>query len=91
MIESICREKVVSQDYVLDDSPETKLRPTHYTRGSDTFAWAEERFNPNELRAIAEFNIHKYLNRLKGEDIKDFGKIADYALWIKDIKEKEQS
>ena len=69
---------------------DNELRPTHYAEGEDTFAWAEKRFNPNELRAIAEFNMHKYLNRLKGDDIKDYGKIANYALWIKGIKEKEQ-
>jgi len=67
-----------------------ELKPLHYKKGEDTFAWAEKRFNDEQLQAIAEFNIHKYLSRNKDQDVSDFGKIAVYALWIKGILEKEQ-
>lgn len=66
------------------------LRPDHYKEGEDTWAWAEKRFSIQELRAIAEFNIHKYSNRSKGQDVKDFGKVADYALWIAGILEEKK-
>ena len=67
-----------------------KLRPEHYVEGEDTWAWAEERFTVSQLKAIAEFNIHKYFNRHKGEDIKDYGKIANYALWIAGIQDRQK-
>ncbi len=66
-----------------------ELRPTHYIEGEDTFAWAEKKFNLEQLEAIALFNIHKYSNRQKGENIKDYGKIADYSLWFAGILEQE--
>ena len=66
------------------------LRPDHYKEGEDTWAWAEKRFTVQELRAIAEFNIHKYSNRSKGQDVKDFGKVADYSLWIAGILTKHE-
>lgn len=67
---------------------EDKLRPSHYKKGKDTFSWAEDKYSTEQLQAIAEFNIHKYSSRKKGQDILDFGKVADYALWIKSILEK---
>jgi len=62
-------------------SESTEFRPAHYKTGSDTFAWFEERYSIDDCIKTAEFNIHKYLNRQKNQDLADFKKIADYALW----------
>ena len=62
-------------------------RPSHYVEGEDTFAWAEKRFTTQQLLAVAEFNIHKYFTRRKGQDFDDYGKISDYANWARKILE----
>jgi hypothetical protein len=67
------------------------LRPDHYKEGEDTFAWAERKFSPETCLAIAAFNIHKYNDRDKGQDYKDFGKIADYAMWARGIMERDEA
>jgi len=70
--------------------PITKgLRPPHYTKGKDTFAWAEETLTKEACLAIAAFNIHKYNTRNKGQDYEDFGKIIEYANWARSLTEKE--
>lgn len=71
----------------LKPDPET-LRPDHYKKGEDTFAWAERKFDLEICLAIAAFNIHKYNDRSKGQDYQDFGKVADYALWARSLMEK---
>ena len=55
------------------------LRPNHYKKGQDTFAWADEKFDVVTNVNICRFNIHKYNDRDKGEDVKDFRKVIDYA------------
>lgn len=67
------------------------LRPDHYKKGEDTFAWAEKKFGIEYCLAICAFNIHKYNDRNKGDDYKDFGKIADYAMWARDMMERDQT
>ena len=65
------------------------LRPEHYVKGKDSFAWAEDKFSTDICCAIAAFNIHKYNDRDKGQDYDDFGKIIDYANWARDLMEKQ--
>lgn len=65
------------------------LRPEHYKKGEDTFAWTERRFGIEACLIVAAFNIHKYNDRDKGQDYEDFGKIADYALWARSLMEKD--
>lgn len=77
------------EDYIPTVSDGEPLRPSHYKKGEDTFAWAEKRYDKKQLQAIAEFNIHKYLNRDKGQDFDDLGKIVDYANWLRSIMEKD--
>jgi len=64
------------------------LRPAHYKKGEDTFSWAERKFDRDTNLAIASFLIHKYVDRNKGQDYEDFGKIADYAMWARGLMEK---
>lgn len=66
------------------------LRPSHYVKGADSFSWAERKFDLDTCLAIAAFNIHKYNDRDKGEDFKDFGKIADYANWARSMMKKSE-
>jgi len=66
----------------------SKLRPAHYKKNEDSFAWAEKKFKTKTCINIAEFNIHKYLNRDKGSDFEDFGKIIDYAKWARKLIKK---
>ncbi len=67
------------------------FRPNHYIEGEDTFAWAERKNIPDVNILIAEFNIHKYLDRDKGSDYADFGKIIDYANWARKLmKDKNE-
>jgi len=71
--------------------PITKgLRPAHYTKGKDTFAWAEQTLTKEACFAIAAFNIHKYNTRDKGQDYEDFGKIIEYANWARSLMEDDQ-
>jgi len=65
------------------------LRPPHYTKGKDTFAWAEQTLTKEACLAIAAFNIHKYNTRDKGQDYEDFGKIIDYANWARSLMEDD--
>ena len=67
-----------------------RQKPSHYPQGQDSFAWAEERFSKEQLTAIAEFNIHKYLTRNKGQDLQDLLKIEVYSHWIGDILLKDE-
>ena len=56
------------------------LRPSHYVEGHDTFSWADNKFSVQTNVEICRFNIHKYNDRDKGEDVKDFKKVIDYAM-----------
>ena len=82
-----CSEHIARFGVVMEPQKQ-QLRPSHYKKGEDTFAWAERKFEPDTCLAIAAFNIHKYNDRSKGDDYKDFGKIADYAMWARSIMEK---
>ena len=66
-----------------------ELRPKHYKKGADSWAWAEDRFNKEQLIAIAEFNIHKYTHRDKGQNESDEKKILHYGIWLKKIEAME--
>jgi len=68
-----------------------ELRPEHYKEGEDTFDWAERKYGLETCLAICEFNIHKYNDRSKDDDYKDFGKIADYAMWARDMMERNEA
>jgi len=68
---------------------ENNLRPAHYTKGKDTFAWAEQTLTKEACLAIAAFNIHKYNTRDKGQDYEDFGKIIEYANWARSLMEDD--
>jgi|SRR5699024_1176334 len=56
-------------------------KPSHYSKGIDTFARMEANCTPEECLAFAKGNIDKYNWREKGQDKEDFEKIIAYANW----------
>lgn len=63
-------------------------KPTHYSKGIDTFARMEANCTKEECLAFIKGNIDKYNWRDKGQDLEDFDKIISYAKWAKSILNK---
>lgn len=60
-------------------------KPSHYSKGIDTFARMEANCTKEECLAFAKGNIDKYNWRTKGQDLEDFDKIIAYAEWAKKL------
>jgi len=82
-------EKLKGKPLFTDDEDKLSYRPKHYEKGHDTFAWAEHKFDLKANLNICRFNIHKYNDREKGQDKRDFEKIIDYAQRALDLIQED--
>jgi len=86
-----CRDWIPEKQWTEESADDDKLsyRPKHYEEGHDTFAWSEHKFDLKTNLNICRFNIHKYNDRDKGQDKRDFEKIIDYAQRALDLIQED--
>ena len=77
-------------EWYKDYTDSNDLRPKHYEKGHDTFAWAEHKFDLETNLNICRFNIHRYNDRDKGQDVEDFEKIIAYAQRALDLIKEDK-
>lgn len=88
---SIGYTELSEQEFIdlLELEPKRTDKPTHYSKGIDTFARMESNCTKEECLAFAKGNIDKYNWREKGQDIEDLDKIIAYANWAKKLLNKQ--
>ncbi len=64
-------------------------KDSHYkNQGIDTITRFKRNSTLEQQKAIAQFNIDKYLWREKGQNIDDIRKIKVYLRWLESIEKK---